>query len=272
LVEDLKQPVPDLQRGEPEVVSPVKVMLTPAKESSQEVDGEIKVEEEVTLVEDKDGKVESLKKPKLWEVELMLTEQTDEEDEKDAEYVPPSTCLDISLDYDEYSEGEADISDDELQSLKVDWQNPPPLPSNYMAVWVRVESPSERVNNAVEELAVNAVDGEGAATGEKNSQENDGAKSGTTAAEVGQVHKNARKSRCSNLRKKSTSGKSSASEVEADVIVHREDEGIRANQLEDGDAKKQCPVTILGAQNTSKVGTGDGDSTLDTEGSKEKVV
>ena len=56
--------------------------------------------------------------------------------------------------------------------------------------------------------------------------------SGTTAAEVGQVHKNARKSRCSNLRKKSTSGKSSASEVEADVIVHREDEGIRVNQLE----------------------------------------
>ena len=78
-------------------------MLTPAKESSQEVDGEIKVEEEVTLVEDKDGKVESLKKPKLWEVELMLTEQTEEEDENDPEYVPPSTCLDISLDYDEVS-------------------------------------------------------------------------------------------------------------------------------------------------------------------------
>ena len=101
-----------------------------------------------------------------------------------------------------------------------------------MAVWVQVESPSERVNNALEELALDAGDGEGAATGEKNSQENDGAKSGTTAAEVGQVHKNARKSRCSNLRKKSTSGKSSASEVEADVIVHREDEGIRVNQLE----------------------------------------
>jgi len=202
----------------------------------------------------------------------MLTEQTEEEDENDPEYVPPSTCLDISLDYDEYSEGEADISDDELQSLKVDWQNPPPLPSNYMVVWVRVESPSERVNNAVEEVAVDAGDGEGAATGEKNPQENDGAKASATVAQVGQVHKNARKSRCSNLRKKSTSGKSSASEVEADVIVHREDEGIRANHLEDGDAKKQCPVTILGAQNISKVGTGDGDSTLDTEGSKEKVV
>ena len=139
-----------------------------------------------------------------------------------------------------------------------------------MAVWVRVESPSERVNNAVEELAVDAGDGEGVATGEKNPQENDGAKSSATDAEVGQVPKNARKSRCSNLRKKSTSGKSSANEVEADVIVHRDDEGIRANHLEvwicfkvgamldnlfmqDGDAKKQCPVIILGAQNTSKV-------------------
>ena len=100
-----------------------------------------------------------------------------------------------------------------------------------MAVWVRVESPSERVNNAVEELAVNAGDGEGAATGEKNPQESDGAKSSGTAAEVGLVQKNERKSRCSNLRKKSTSGKSSVSEVEADVIVHREDEGIGANHL-----------------------------------------
>ena len=91
-------------REEPEVVSPVKVTLTSAKESSQEENGEIKVKEEVTLVEDKDGKVKSLKKPKLWEVELMLTEQTEEEDENDPEYVPPSTCLDISLDYDEVND------------------------------------------------------------------------------------------------------------------------------------------------------------------------
>ena len=90
-------------REEPEVVSPVKVTLTPAKEGSQEENGGIKVEEEVTLVEDmdKDSQVKSLKKPKLWEVELMLTEQTEGEDENDPEYVPPSTCLDISLDYDE---------------------------------------------------------------------------------------------------------------------------------------------------------------------------
>ena len=97
-----------------------------------------------------------------------------------------------------------------------------------MAVWVQVESPSERVNNAAEEFAVDAGDCEGAVTGEKN----DGAKSSATAAEVGQVPKNARKSRCSNLRKNSTSDKNSASEDKADVIVHREDEGIRPNHLE----------------------------------------
>ena len=79
---------------------------------------------------------------------------------------------------------------------------------------------------------MDARDGEGAVTGEKYPQENDGAKSIGTAAEVGQVSKNARKSRCSNLRKKSTSGKSSVSEVEADVIAHRNDEGVRANHLE----------------------------------------
>ena len=79
---------------------------------------------------------------------------------------------------------------------------------------------------------MDAGDGEGVATGEKNPQENDRAKSSATDAEVGQVQKNAKKSRCSNLRKKSTSGKNSASEGEADVIVHREDEGSRANHLE----------------------------------------
>ena len=79
---------------------------------------------------------------------------------------------------------------------------------------------------------MDAGDGEGAATGEKTPQESDGANTSGTAAEVGDVPKNARKSRCSNLRKKSTSGKSSVSEVEADVIAHRNDEGVRANHLE----------------------------------------
>ena len=57
-------------------------------------------EEKVTLVDD--GEVKPPRKPLLWEVELLMTEQKEDYDEgQDPEYVPPPTCLDISLDYDE---------------------------------------------------------------------------------------------------------------------------------------------------------------------------
>ena len=74
--------------------------LTPAKENADEEDVE-EDDEEVTLVDD--GEVDAPRKPLLWEVELLLTEQKEEDEEKDPEYVPPSTCLEISLDYDECS-------------------------------------------------------------------------------------------------------------------------------------------------------------------------
>merc|ERR1712181_174906 len=106
-------------------------------------------DEEVTLVDD--GEVDAPRKPLLWEVELLLTEQKDEDDDKDPEYVPLSSCLEISLDYDEYSDGE--ISDDEVQALKVDMQAQPPVPSDYIAVWVKVDSPLERISKAKEEHA-----------------------------------------------------------------------------------------------------------------------
>ena len=57
-------------------------------------------EEKVTLVDN--GEVKPPRKPLLWEVELFMTEQKEDYDEgQDPEYVPPPTCLDISLDYDE---------------------------------------------------------------------------------------------------------------------------------------------------------------------------
>merc|ERR1712055_859747 len=158
---------------EPGVVSPVKVTLTPAKENADEEDVE-EDDEEVTLVDD--GEVDAPRKPLLWEVELLLTEQKEEDDEKDPEYVPPSTCLEISLDYDEYSDGE--ISDDEVQALKVDMQAQPPVPSDYIAVWVRVDSPSERISKAKEEHADNSTEG-------KEDQEANSAKSETGGKESG---------------------------------------------------------------------------------------
>merc|ERR1719234_678784 len=154
LIEEAEEAVPELHRDEPDVVSPVKVTLTPAKKENagEEEDAE-EEDEEVTLVDD--GEVDAPRKPLLWEVELLLTEQKDEDDdEKDPEYVPPSSCLEISLDYDEYSDGE--ISDDEVQALKVDMQAQPPVPSDYIAVWVKVDSPAERISKAKEEHADNS--------------------------------------------------------------------------------------------------------------------
>merc|ERR1712192_153653 len=242
-------------------------------------------DEEVTLVDD--GEVDAPRKPLLWEVELLLTEQKDEDDdEKDPEYVPPSSCLEISLDYDEYSDGE--ISDDEVQALKVDMQAQPPVPSDYIAVWVKVDSPLERISKAKEEHADISADCEceeqeeisvpsktsGKESGADDkvgadiaSSSNDGKlKLGLDASE--EMRRN---SSCSNMsagsnpRRKSVSGKSSCSEVEAVPKPQRERKESVASQLEDGDIKKQSPVVVLGSQTTRKVSTGDGDSSSVSE-------
>merc|ERR1719430_637752 len=156
LIEEAEEPVSESHRDVP-VASPVKVTLTPAKENADEHENVEEEEEEVTLVDD--GEVDASRRPLLWEVELLLTEQKEEDDdEKDLEYVPPSTCLEISLDYDEYSDGE--ISDDEVRALKVDMQTQPSVPSDYIAVWVKVDSPMERINKAKEEHTDTSVEGE----------------------------------------------------------------------------------------------------------------
>merc|ERR1719234_1679658 len=154
LIEEAEEPVPEMHRDEPGLVSPVRAILTPAKENGGEDEDVEEEDEEVTLVDD--GEVDAPRKPLLWEVELLLTEQKEEDDEKDPEYVPPSSCLEISLDYDEYSDGE--ISEDEVQALKVDMQGQPPVPSDYIAVWVKVDSPLERISKAKEEHLDNSAD------------------------------------------------------------------------------------------------------------------
>jgi len=289
LIEEAEEPVPELHRDEPGVVSPVKVTLTPAKKENAGEDEDVEEEdEEVTLVDD--GEVDAPRKPLLWEVELLLTEQKEEDDEKDPEYVPPSSCLEISLDYDEYSDGE--ISDDEVQALKVDMQAQPPVPSDYIAVWVKVDSPLERISKAKEEHAsepeeisatsetsgkesgaddkvasTSTLESDGARKKSLSGSSNDGKlKLGLDAS--GEVRRN---SSCSNLsagsnsRRKSVSGKSSCSEVEAVPKPQRERKESIASQLEDGDVKKQSPVVVLGSQTTRKVSIGDGDSSSVSE-------
>ena len=258
-----------LPRDEPGVVSPVKVTLTPAKENAdEECENDEEGDEEVTLVDD--GEVEAPRRPLLWEMELLMTEQPEEDDEKDLEYVPPSTCLEISLDYDEYSDGE--IPDDEVQALKVDLQTQPPVPSDYIAVWVKVDSPMERINKAKEEHADNSADDQEevslsakseTSVKETGAQEKVGADSASTSTleSNGVMKKNlsgcssneilgldpteevrrksvSGNSSCSNLsggsnsRRKSASRKSSCSEAEAVPKPQRERKESVASQLE----------------------------------------
>merc|ERR1711990_70502 len=284
LIEEAEEPVSESHRDVP-VASPVKVTLTPAKENADEHENVEEEEEEVTLVDD--GEVDAPRRPLLWEVELLLTEQKEEDDEKDPEYIPPSTCLEISLDYDEYSDGE--ISDDELQALKVDQQMQPSVPSDYIAVWVKVDSPMERINQAKEEHAdtsagdeqrdvfVKSVIGGKEFGADINgaikslSGCSDGGKLGLEVGEAVRRKSVSGNSSCSNLsggsnsRRKSASRKSSFSEAEAMDKAQREQKESIASQLEDGDVKKQSPVVVLGSQTTSKVIIGDGDSSSVSE-------
>jgi len=283
LIEEAEEPVSESHRDVP-VASPVKVTLTPAKENADEHEN-VEEEEEVTLVDD--GEVDAPRRPLLWEVELLLTEQKEEDDEKDLEYVPPSTCLEISLDYDEYSDGE--ISDDELQALKVDQQTQPSVPSDYIAVWVKVDSPMERINQAKEEHADTSAGEEQRdvfVKSENGGKEfgadingaikslsgcSDGGKLGLEVGEAVRRKSVSGNSSCSNLsggsnsRRKSASRKSSFSEAEAMDKAQREQKESIASQLEDGDVKKQSPVVVLGSQTTSKVIIGDGDSSSVSE-------
>ena len=92
-------------------MSPVKVTLTPSKES----EGEAEPTEEILTLEtedeeekEKEGeKTEAEEKekvvhPQLWEKCLVMTEQPDEYDSgEDPEYIPPPVILDTSFEYDE---------------------------------------------------------------------------------------------------------------------------------------------------------------------------
>ena len=87
-------------------MSPVKVTLTPSKES----EGEAEPTEEILTLEtedeeDEDGeKTKKVAHPQLWEKCLVMTEQPDEYDSgEDPEYIPPPVILDTSFEYDEVS-------------------------------------------------------------------------------------------------------------------------------------------------------------------------
>ena len=85
-------------------MSPVKVTLTPSKES----EGEAEPTEEILTLETEEEEEEDAEKekkvahPQLWEKCLVMAEMPDEYDsEEDPEYIPPPVILDTSFEYDE---------------------------------------------------------------------------------------------------------------------------------------------------------------------------
>ena len=72
-------------------MSPVKIIVTPSKEGTEEV---------VQLESETDGSVKDT--PVLWVKELVLNEQSEEYDSsEDPEYVPPSIIYETDQEYDE---------------------------------------------------------------------------------------------------------------------------------------------------------------------------
>ena len=76
-------------------MSPVKIIVTPSKEGSEEVEDEV-----VQLETETEGSVKDT--PVLWIKELVLNEQDEDYDSsEDPEYVPPSIIYDTDQEYDE---------------------------------------------------------------------------------------------------------------------------------------------------------------------------
>merc|ERR1719481_887001 len=141
------------------VVSPVKVTLTTAEEGEEEESVDV-----VTLVSGDEDSGKSKAEPgvvpvPLWQRELLLLEKPQQEEEEydssvDCEYVPPATILDTSLEYDEYFTGEDEVSAEEVSSLIQESKAPLQPPSEYMAIWVRVNTIEERIAKAKEQQAL----------------------------------------------------------------------------------------------------------------------
>merc|ERR1712112_244320 len=117
-----------------------------------------------------------------------------------------------------------------MGDLKVDLQTQPSVPSDYMAVWVKVDSPMERINRAKEEHAAEeeVLARPGKTDGKESGVEEKGdCATASTLESDGAIKKSLSgcsvdgKSSCSNMsaggkkKKMSASRKSSCSDVDA---------------------------------------------------------
>jgi len=148
------------------VVSPVKIIVTPSKEGTEEVKDEV-----VQLDSETDGSVIK-DTPVLWVKELVLHEQSEEYDSsEDPEYVPPSIIYETDQEYDEYSDGGDEISAEELIDLQSDQKSFNP-PANYISIWVPITSPAEKIARAKEQLISECKEASGAETSGKDTDSN----------------------------------------------------------------------------------------------------
>merc|ERR1712025_374742 len=130
-----------------QVISPVKVTLTPSKEGDEDPKEEI-----LTLESDGEG-ISNENPPGMWVRELLLKEQPEEYDsEEDPEYVPPSIIYETDKEYDEYSDGGDAIPKEEVENLLKEVKKPLEPPSTYIPIWVPVPSPAEKIARAKEQV------------------------------------------------------------------------------------------------------------------------
>merc|ERR1719167_778495 len=78
--------------------------------------------------------------------------------EDDPEYVPPSVIYETDREYDEFSDGADVIPEDECNSLMTEKDLPVVLPSNYIPIWVPVQSPVEKISRAKEQLQLKKLE------------------------------------------------------------------------------------------------------------------
>jgi len=142
---------------EESVVSPVKITLSSPEETSVQPGsleaGALNITEQAGEEDEGVGKTPPVSKPAvvpLWVRELQGTEQDEEYDsDEDPEFIPPAVITDTDVDYDEFSDDDSTL-DEELKLLASEASAPLVPPPCYIPVWVRVDSPEERIARAKE--------------------------------------------------------------------------------------------------------------------------
>jgi len=145
--------------GGESVVSPVKITLSSPEELEGSVQpgsseaGAINITELAGEEDEGVGKNPPVSKPAvvpLWVKELRETEQDEEYDsDQDPEFIPPAVIADTDVDYDEFSDDDSTL-DEEVKLLASEAAAPLVPPPCYIPVWVRVDSPEERIARAKE--------------------------------------------------------------------------------------------------------------------------